>query len=82
MRTTSFNSFFIDTRESKASVFLFDKEWKEIGSFTDESLDKIRIVFYGNGEARNIIEALYFASKALKSQYKLNSRICKMVEVD
>ncbi|MCC5989888.1 MAG: hypothetical protein LM558_00060 [Thermosphaera sp.] len=63
-------------------MFLFDSEWKEIGRFTDESLDKIRIVFYGNGEARNIIEALDFASKALKSQYKLNSRTSKVAKIE
>jgi len=68
------------------SVSLFDDKGTEIAEFDsftlyEPNLGKIRIILYGDAEARNIIKALSFASKILKLQYKFNSSKRKL-EVD
>jgi hypothetical protein len=70
------------------SLILLDDKEKEIAEYNSFSslykptLDKIRIILYGDAEARNIIKALGFVSKILKLQYELNSRIKRKLEVD
>jgi len=67
------------------SISLLDvkeKKMSEFNSFSFEPIGKIRIILYGDAEARNIIKAFNFASKILKLQYELNSRIKRKIEVD